>query len=184
MASNRISLNRFFCVLFPPFVFLGIGLDFVEAEVNQGTAGPAAFGLLATVFGLLLRPLAKYLEEVVLDRRQRPWLSGRLTPLQRMILPFGTPSVLPLGGGLAFGGASYLLESPPGGNPVNVAAVVICAAGGALTGFALSRLFVGLLIVHTSGIWSASRRAWLAGGTAVALTSLASTLRWMFVALG
>lgn len=184
MSPSRLSLTRTLLVFCPPFVFVGVGLDFVEAEVSQGTAGPAAFGLLATIFGLLLRPLAKYLEEAVLDRRQRPWLGGRLRPLQRMILPFGTPSVLPLGGALAFGGASYLVDSPSGGNPVNVAAVLICTASGALTGFGLARLSVGAVLVHTSGTWSASPRAWLIGGTVVALGSLASALYWLLLALG
>ena len=184
MSSSRLSVTRVLLLLCPPFLFLSFGIDAVEGQVNQGLASPAAFGLLFSVFTVLLRPLAKYLEELVLDGRQRPWLSSRLSRLQRMVLPFGTASILPLGGALAFGGASYLLDSPPGGNSVNVAAVLLCTAGGALTGFALSRLCVGLVIIHTSGLWSASRRAWLLGAAVVAFASLGSTARWMLTALG
>lgn len=183
MSPKPLSLVRVLLLLCPPFLFLGLGVDAIEAEVRRGVASPAAFGLLFSVFAVLLRPLAKYLEELVLDRRQRPWLGGRLSRLQRTILPFGTVGVLPLGGGLVFGGASYLLDSPPGGNSINVAAVLLCIAGGALTGFALSRLTVGLAIVHTSGLWSASRRAWLLGGAVVASATLTSTFYWTLVAL-
>lgn len=128
MSPKPLSLVRVLFLLCPPFLFLGLGIDAVEAEVRRGVASPAAFGLV-------------------------------------------------------FGGASYLLDSPPGGNSINVAAVLLCIVGGALTGFALSRLTVGLAIVHTSGLWSASRRAWLLGGTVVASATLTSTFYWTLVAL-
>jgi hypothetical protein len=138
---------------------------------------------LVLVFGLLLTPLMHQIEAIVFGIEQRPWLGGRLGRWQRLILPYSTVSVFKLGLGFWFGGAAYLMEAPPGDNVLNILAAVSCTAGGAILGLAMSRLFAGLFIIRTSGLWAASRRAWWAGGAIVAVGSIASAARAVLSAL-
>ena len=56
--------------------------------------------------------------------------------------------------------------------------------GSSLIGFALSRLAVGLLIIHRSGLWRASRRAWVGGGIVVTLATLANAIHSVIFVLG
>jgi hypothetical protein len=171
------SVARIVLLLATPFLFLGTGLAAVGEEIERGSATPAAFGLLVLLFGVLLTPLLSQLEAMVFGIEQRPWLGGRLRRWQRLILPYSTVSVLKLGLGFAFGGAAYLMQAPPGGNLLNILAAVSCAAGGALLGFAMSRLAVGLFIIRYSGLWAPSSRAWWLGGTVVVIGSAASAAR-------
>jgi hypothetical protein len=148
-----------------------VGLVLGEA-VDKGDAGVGAFGFLVILCGLLLRALAIHVEGAVLGIRQRPWLQGRLMRWQRLILPFSSATVLGYGFTCAFGGTTYLLTAPPGWTPLNVTALGFNAVGGLLLGFGLARL-VGLFIVRYSGLWAASKRAWVLGGVVVATCSLA-----------
>lgn len=171
------STTRVVILLAAPFLFVGIGASVVEDQIERGAATPAAFGLLMLLFGLLLAPLANQLEARVFGIAQRPWLRGRLRRWQRLILPYSTASILRLGLGAGFGGAAYLMEAPPGGVALNVLAVALCAAGGALVGFGLSRLAAGILVIRYSGLWAASKRAWSLGAAVVVVGSTASAAR-------
>jgi len=169
----RLSLPRLLLVLYPPFLLVGLGSYAIEAQIERGTATPAAFGLLVSLFNLLLLPLANRLEGMAIGVGQRPWLSGRLRRWQRLILPYSTASVLTIGFGLGFGGSAYLIGAPSGAHAMNVVAALLCATGGTLLGFGLSRLAAGILIVRSSGLWAASRRSWWLGGGGVTIASLA-----------
>jgi hypothetical protein len=111
------------------------------------------------VCGFLLRALAIHLEKIVFAIRRRPWLGGRLTRWQRLVLPFSTATVITYGLSCAFAGAAYLLTAPPGWNPFSVLALCFNAAGGRLLGFGAPRLLIGLFIIKFSGLWAAPRRA-------------------------
>jgi len=173
MHPPRQSLTRVFCLLAAPTLLLSIAATPVGEQVDRGAATPGAFGLLIAVYSLFLGPLGNRLEAMVLGGEQRPWLGGQLRRWQKLILPYSTGRTLTVGIGLGFGGGAYLLSAPPGGSALNVLAVFLCASGSALLGFGLSRLAVGLCIIRYSGLWAASRRAWLVGGSAVAVGSLA-----------
>jgi hypothetical protein len=73
-------------------------------------------------------------------------------------------------------GGTVLLTSNPGWSALTVVALGFVVLGGALIGFALSRLVVGLLIIHRSGLWRASRQAWIGGGIVIALATLANAI--------
>lgn len=169
----QISTPRLFLLLAAPFVFVGIASRVVEGEIDHASATPGGFGLLVIVYNLLVAPLLNRVEAMVFGTAQRPWLGGRLRWWQRLILPYSTTRVLTLGLGAAFGGGAYLLGAPPGGGAVNLLAVLLCAFGGALLGFGMARLAVGIFIIRCSGLWAASRKVWLAGGIVVAIGSLA-----------
>jgi len=173
MRPTQISTTRLLLLLAAPFVFVAIASRIVEGEIDHASATPGGFGLLVIVYNLLVAPLLNRIEAMVFGIAQRPWLGGRLRWWQRLILPYSTTRVLTLGVGAAFGGGAYLLDAPPGGGTVNLLAVLLCTFGGALLGFGLSRLAAGIFIIRYSGLWTASRRAWLAGGVAVAIGSLA-----------
>lgn len=170
-------------MLFVPFLLLGISLPIFEEQVTRGAATPAAFGLLVAIFTLFFTPLGNALEESVFNAERRPWLGGRLKPWQRLILPYSTARVLTLGFSWSFGGGAYLLGAPPGGTMPNILAVLFCASGGALLGFGLSRLWVGLLVIRWSGLWAAPRAVWLAGGIVVSIGSVAGCAHSVMTAM-
>jgi hypothetical protein len=149
-----------------------VGMTFGEA-IDHGEAAPGLFGLLMIACGFLLRALAIHLEKLVFAIRQRPWLGGRLTRWQRLVLPFSTATVITYGLSCAFAGATYLLTAPPGWNSFSVLALCFNAVGGLLLGFGASRLLVGLFIIRFSGLWAAPRQAWLIGSALIAVGSVA-----------
>lgn len=144
--------------------------------VDRGDAPLAGFGLLMIPCGYLVRVLAIQVEELALGVKQRPWLGGRLRRSQKLILPFSTANVVTYGLSCGFSGGIYLLTAAPGWTLPNVVALGFVALGGLLLGFGGSRLLVGMLIVHYSGLWAAPRRAWLIGGTVVAVASIAHAI--------
>jgi hypothetical protein len=144
--------------------------------IDGGGAPASSFSLLLFVVGIVLTGLGKNVERLVFSTQQRPWLSGRLKRWQRLILPFGTDTLITRGVTAAMAGGTVLLTSSPGWSALNIVALGFVALSGALLGFALSRLAAGLLIIHRSGLWRASRRAWMIGGTAVALASAANAI--------
>lgn len=144
--------------------------------VDEGGAPTATFSLLLFVVGVVLAGVGKNVERLVFTIKQRPWLSGRLKRWQRLILPFGTDTVITRGISAVMAGGTVLLTSDPGWSALNFVALGFVVLGSSLIGFALSRLAVGLLIIHRSGLWRASRRAWIVGGVVVALTTLANAI--------
>jgi hypothetical protein len=149
-----------------------VGTALGEA-VDHDEAAPAAFGLLMILCGVLLRVVSIHLERIAFGIKQRPWLAGRMSSWQRLILPFSTATVTTYGMSCVFSGATYLLTAPPGGGPLNLVAFCFTAIGGLLLGFGLSRLVVGLFIIRFSGLWAAPRWAWTSGGVVVAFGSFA-----------
>ncbi len=152
--------------------------------IDDGGAPTATFSLLLFVVGVVLAGVGKNIERLVFSNEQRPWLSGRLKRWQRLILPFDTDTVITRGISAVMAGATVLLTSDPGWNALNVIALGFVVLGSALIGFALSRLAVGLLIIHRSGLWRASRGAWIGGGIAIALATLANAIHSVVFVLG
>jgi hypothetical protein len=144
--------------------------------VDEGGAPTATFSLLLFVVGVVLAEVGKNVERLVFTIKQRPWLSGRLKRWQRLILPFGTDTVITRGISAVMAGGTVLLTSDPGWSALNFVALGFVVLGSSLIGFALSRLAVGLLIIHRSGLWRASRRAWIVGGVVIALAILANAI--------
>jgi hypothetical protein len=157
-------------------VLLGPVAMALGEAVDRGGAALAGFGLLMIPAGYLVRVAAIQLEGLALGIRQRPWLRGRLTRSQKLILPFSTANVVTYGLSCGFSGGIYLLTATPGWSPLNVVALGFVAVSGLLLGFGISRLIVGMLIIHYSGLWAAPRRAWLIGGTVVAVASVAHAI--------
>lgn len=81
-------------------------------------------------------------------------------------------------------GGTVLLTSDPGWSALNIVALGFCILGSSLIGFALSRLAVGAVIIHRSGLWSASRRAWNVGGVVIALVTVANAIHSVIFVLG
>jgi hypothetical protein len=154
------------------FLLGPVGTVLGEA-VDHGQAAPGAFGLLTILCGVLLRLVSIHLERVVFGIKQRPWLAGRMSRRQRLILPFSTATVITYGMSCVFSGGTYLLTAPPGWSPLNLVALCFVAVGGLLLGFGASRLVVGLFIIRFSGLWAAPRWAWASGGVVVAMGSVA-----------
>jgi hypothetical protein len=152
--------------------------------VDEGGAPAATFSLLLFVVGVVLARVGKGVERLVFGNEQRPWLSGRLKRWQRLILPFGTDTVITRGISAVMAGGTVLLTSNPGWSALNVVALGFVALGSALIGFALSRLLVGLLVIRHSGLWRASRRAWIGGGTVIALATLGNATHSIIFVLG
>jgi hypothetical protein len=152
--------------------------------IDEGGAPTATFSLLLFLVGVVLAGVGKNVERLVFSNEQRPWLSGRLKRWQRLILPFGTDTVITRGISAVMAGATVLLTSDPGWSALNVIALGFVVLGSALIGFALSRLAVGLLIIHRSGLWRASRGAWIGGGIAIALAGLANAIHSVIFVLG
>lgn len=144
--------------------------------VDESGAPAATFSLLLFVVGVVLAGVGKNVERLVLTIKQRPWLSGRLKRWQRLILPFGTDTLITRGISAVIAGGTVLLTSDPGWSALNFVALGFVVLGSSLIGFALSRLAVGLLIIHRSGLWRASRRAWIVGGVVIALTTFANAI--------
>jgi hypothetical protein len=152
-------------------LIIGPGVTLVADQVDNGGAEFGAFGLLLAILNLICRPLANELEAIAFANEQRPWLSGRLKPWQRLVLPYSSALYLTQGLGFGFGGAAYLITASPGWSAFNLLAIIFTAAGGALLWFCISRLFVGLLIIRFSGLWAAPKWAWLTGAATVILVS-------------
>jgi len=152
--------------------------------IDEGGAPTATFSLLLFVVGVVLAGIGKTVERLVFTNKQRPWLSGRMKRWQRLILPFGTDTVVTRGISAVMAGGTVLLTSDPGWSAINIVALGFVVLGSALIGFALSRLAVGLLIIHRSGLWKASRRAWIGGGIVVALATLANAIHSVIFVLG
>lgn len=152
--------------------------------IDEGGAPTATFSLLLFLVGVVLAGAGKSVERLVFSNKQRPWRSGRLKRWQRLILPFGTDTVITRGISAVMAGGTVLLTSDPGWSALNVVALGFVVLGSALIGFALSRLVVGLLIIHRSGLWRASRRAWIAGGIVIALATLANAIHSVVFVLG
>jgi hypothetical protein len=152
--------------------------------VDEGGAPTATFSLLLFVVGVVLAGVGKNVERLAFTIKQRPWLSGRLKRWQRLILPFGTDTVITRGISAVMAGGTVLLTSDPGWSALNIVALGFVVLGSSLIGFALSRLAVGLLIIHRSGLWRASRRAWIVGGVVIALATLANAIHSVVVVLG
>ena len=62
---------------------VGTGLG---AAVDDGKVGLGAFAMLVFPCGLLLREIGKQAEHLALGMKGRPWLGGRMTLLQKLIL--------------------------------------------------------------------------------------------------
>jgi hypothetical protein len=144
--------------------------------VDAGGAPTATFSLLLFVVGVVLAAVGRNAERLAFTVKQRPWLSGRLKRWQRLILPFGTDTVITRGISAVMAGGTVLLTSDPGWSALNFVALGFVVLGSSLIGFALSRLAVGLLIIHRSGLWRASRRAWIVGGVVIALATLVNAI--------
>jgi hypothetical protein len=151
--------------------------------IDEDGAPTATFGLLLFVVGVVLAGVGKNVERLVFTIRQRPWLSGRLKRWQRLILPFGTDTVITRGISAVMAGGLVLLTSDPGWNALNVTALGFCVLGSSLIGFALSRLAVGVVLIHRSGLWRASRRSWIVGGSVIALATAANAVRSLVLVL-
>jgi len=152
--------------------------------IDEGGATPTAtFGLLLFVVGVVLAGVGKNVERLVFTIRQRPWLSGRLKRWQRLILPFGTDTVITRGISAVMAGGLVLLTSDPGWSALNIVALGFCVLGSSLIGFALARLAVGAVLIHRSGLWQASRRAWIIGGSVIALATAANAIRSLIFVL-
>jgi hypothetical protein len=151
--------------------------------IDEGQASMHWFGFLFLAAGLVLRPLGREAEALVLGIGQRPWLGGHLRRWKRLVLPYGTDAVI----GLAFTclatGAPALLASPAGWSALNVVAFGSLVVSGLLLGFAISRLIVGLLLIHRSGLWDARRVDWLIGGAVVASASIGNSVYVAFTTL-
>jgi len=173
MPVSRLTSVRIMLLASAIAFLLGpVGTALGEA-VDHGEAAPAAFGLLTILCGVLLRVVSIHLERVVLGIKPRPWLAGRMSRRQRLILPFSTATVTTYGMSCVFSGGTYLLTAPPAGGPLNLVALCFTAIGGLLLGFGASRLVVGLFIIRFSGLCAAPSWAWATGGAVVAVASLA-----------
>jgi hypothetical protein len=144
--------------------------------VDEGGAPASAFGLLLFVLGLVLAVLGRDVEHLVFSTCWRPLLGGRLRRWQRLILPFGTDTLVTRGMSGVMAGATVLLTSDPGWSALNVVALGFAVAGGALLGLALSRLLAGLLVLHWAGLWGAPRRSWLLGASLVFLGTIGGAI--------
>lgn len=144
--------------------------------IDEGGAPVASFGLLLFVVSIVLAELGKSVERLVFSAKRRPWLRGRLHPWQRLILPFNTSTLITRGMSAAMAGGAVLLASGPGWSALSIVALGCVILSGALVGFALSRLAVGLLIIYRSGPWRVSRRAWMIGAGAIALATVANAI--------
>lgn len=160
---------------------VGVGIG---RWVDEGGAPPSTFSLLLFVLGVVLAGIGKNVERLVFDANHRPWLSGRLKRWQRLILPFGTDTVITRGVTAVMAGGTVLLTSDPGWSALNIVALVFCLLGSSLIGFALSRLVVGAVIIHRSGLWGASRRVWIVGGVVITLATVANAVRSLIFVLG
>ncbi len=136
----------------------------------------SSFSLLLFVVGIVLAGLGKNVECLVFSTKQRPWLGGRLKRWQRLILPLSTDTLITRGVNAAMAGGTVLLTSGSGWSTLNAIALGFVILSGALLGFALSRLAVGLLIIHRSGLWRASQRAWIIGGIMIVLATAANAI--------
>jgi hypothetical protein len=154
---------------------LGPGAYALGQAVDRGEHAIAAFSLLLLPCGTLLTFLANAVEAAVFSIMKRPWLGGRLKWWQQLILPYKTALYLPLGFAAVTTSGIYLIAAEPAAATGLV--LSINALGGALTGFALARLGVGIVIVRTSGLWRASQRAWLLGALVIAVISMAFAAR-------
>lgn len=139
--------------------------------IDEGRASMHWFGFLFLAAGLALRPLGREAEALVFGIRQRPWLNGHLRRWKRLVLPYGTDTVIGVAFTFLATGAPALLASPAGWSALNTVAFASLVASGMLLGFAISRLVVGLLLIHRSGLWDARRGDWLIGGVVVVLAS-------------
>ncbi len=154
-------------------VFAGpIGTALGEA-VDRGQMDVGIFAILLIPIGFLLRPVASQAQAAALGVKQRPWLSGRLRPWQKLILPFQTGAVLSTSLSCVMAGGGYLLGAEPGWSAPNSVAFATVILGALLLGFGLARLVAGVMIVHFSGLWAAPKWAWRMGGLIVVLGSLA-----------
>jgi hypothetical protein len=152
--------------------------------IDESGAPTSTFSLLLFVVGVVLAGIGKNAERMAFTVKQRPWLNGRLNRWQRLILPFGTDTVITRGVTAVMAGGMVLLTSTPGWSALNITALGFCVLGSSLIGFALARLAVGALIIHRSGLWRASRRAWIVGGSVIALATLANAIRSVVFVLG
>lgn len=152
--------------------------------IDEGGAPASTFSLLLFVVGVVLAGIGKNVERLVFTVKQRPWLSGRLSRWQRLILPFGTETVITRGITAVMAGGTVLLTSDPGWSVLNITALGFSVLGSSLIGFALARLAVGAVLIHRSGPWRASRRAWIVGGSVVALATLANAIHSVVFILG
>jgi hypothetical protein len=161
----------------------GYGIPAVGREIDRGNAEPGAFGLLIAALSFFLSLLATRLEAAVLGLEQRPWLAGRLRWWQRWLLPYSTARVMTLAVSWGIGGALYLTAGPEKVNVFVIVALCLTVLGGMLAGFGLARLVVGHLVIRNSGLWAASKRAWIIAAVAVAASSLLLAIYWLVVTL-
>jgi hypothetical protein len=160
---------------------LGPGAYALGQAIDRGEYAVGAFSLLLLPCGTLMAFLANAAEVAVFSIMKRPWLGGRLKWWQRLILPYKTALYLPLGFAAVTTSGVYLIAAEP--MAVTGLALSISAAGGALIGFALARLGVGIVIVRTSGLWRASQRAWVLGALTIAAVSIAWAARSVSIVL-
>jgi hypothetical protein len=183
VGTQQPQVSRLMWLLFLLAVLVGPVGGALGVWIDAGGAPASTFGLLLFIVGLVLAGLGKNVEQLVFSAKPRPWLGGRLKRWQRLVLPFGTGTLATRGMTAAMAGGTVLVTSDPGWNALNVAALGFVVLGGLLLGLALSRLLVGLMIVHRSGLWGASRRAWMIGGVAVVLGAVASAIHSVVVVL-
>jgi hypothetical protein len=140
--------------------------------VDEGGTPLSVFGLLIVAAGLLLRAVSKEVEAIAFAEH-RPWLRhGRIRQWQKLILPFDSATILGTSLTCVMAGGTVLLTSTPAWSTLNVLSLGFVAVGGLLMGFGLSRLGAGLVLVHRSGFWGASRRAWLVAGSVVTVGTI------------
>jgi hypothetical protein len=146
--------------------------------IEDGGAPVSIFGLLLFLVGPVIGKVGKTAELLVFNTNPKPWLGGRLKRRQRLILPFGTDTLLSRGFSAGMAGAMVLLTSTSAGwSALNIAGLGFVILGSGTVGFALSRLVVGLVIVHRSGLWGASQRAWVIGASLIALGTAGNATR-------
>lgn len=153
-------------------VLIGPCAHALGQAVDRGDFAVSAFSLLLLPCGPLLTLTGERVEAAAFSVMERPWLAGRLNRWQRLILPYKTAFYLTLGFGGAASSGVYLIAAEPAA--ATDLALIVSAIGGGLIGFALARLIVGIAIVRTSGLWRASRRAWLFGALVIVAASIAN----------
>lgn len=173
MTYRRYSQTRFIgAMVLGAFLVGPVTNILVQQGEVPGGLDPAIFGLLLVVLGFLIREMGAQSEALILGTDRKPWLSGRLRRYQRLILPTGTATILPLGFSASFAGARYLLTAPPGWNAANTIAFGFIVVGILLQALAMTRLCAAVFLIKSSGLWGPSRRAWLIAAAGIALGTI------------
>ena len=176
-AARPPRLGRVLPLLLAFGLIVGPGVTWMVDEVDRGQAELGGFGLLLAVLVMVVRPLAKELEDSVFGIDHGPWLDGRLSRGQRLLLPYSSALYLTQGLSMSFGGGAYLITASPGLTAVDLLAIGFAAVGGVLVGFGFGRLLAGIIIIRSAGLWAAPRWAWRLGAVVVIGFALLAGIR-------